>query len=177
MTPRRAFTLAAFLLASSVAAAEDWPQWRGPNRDDVSAEKNLLKSWPSGGPPLVWTADLKGVGYGSPAVAGGKVFILGATDDKEGTGEFALCLDAADGKQVWRTPLPVAPGKYSQGWGSGPRGTPTVDGDTAYVLGAGRSGRVKREGRQAALERQPRQGLRRENPELGLQRIGPHRRR
>jgi outer membrane protein assembly factor BamB len=35
---------------------DDWPQWRGPNRDGVSAERGLLKAWPAGGPPLAWKA-------------------------------------------------------------------------------------------------------------------------
>jgi len=45
-------------------AADDWPQWRGPNRDGVSAEKGLLQAWPAGGPPLAWTAS----GAGSSAI-------------------------------------------------------------------------------------------------------------
>ena len=36
------------------AAAHDWPQWRGPDRSDVSKETGLLKTWPAGGPKRVW---------------------------------------------------------------------------------------------------------------------------
>ncbi len=118
------------------ASAADWPQWRGPNRDGVSTETGLLKQWPQGGPKLAWKADLSGVGYGSPAVVGDKLFILAAEDDEDGQKEFALCLNAKTGAKVWKTELPAAEGSYAQNWGSGPRSSPTVDGDAVYVLGA-----------------------------------------
>ncbi|MBD3673904.1 MAG: polyvinylalcohol dehydrogenase, partial [Planctomycetaceae bacterium] len=50
------------LIAASVLTADDWPQWRGPNRDAISQETGLLKSWPADGPPLAWKVD--GVGNG-----------------------------------------------------------------------------------------------------------------
>lgn len=133
--PRLFPTIALFLAVGPLSAA-DWPQWRGPNRDGVSAETGLLKEWPKDGPKLAWKADLGGVGYGGPAVVGDKLFILAAEDAAEGKQEFALCLDTKTGKQVWRTGLPAAEGGYLQGWGSGPRSSPTVDGDAVYVLGA-----------------------------------------
>ena len=49
--------------------------------------------------------------------------------------EFCVCLSTADGKQLWRTPLQTAPGKFLDGWGAGPRSSPTVDGEQVYVLG------------------------------------------
>lgn len=136
MLPSAAFVAAALLMTNLQSSGEDWPQWRGPNRDDISAEKGLLKTWPTGGPKLAWKADLGGVGYGTPAVVGNRVYILGAKDDVDGNGEFALALDASTGKQVWKTDFPPTPGKYSTNWGSGPRSTPTVDGNVVYVLGA-----------------------------------------
>src|SRR5262249_29575652 len=57
------------------ATAEDGPQWRGPNRDGVAPAKGLLASWPPAGPRVVWKAGT-GAGYSSPAVAGGRVFLL-----------------------------------------------------------------------------------------------------
>jgi len=130
------FVILATGLASTAADQGQWPQWRGPNRDGVSTETGLLKSWPSGGPKLAWKADLGGVGYGSPVIANGKIFALAATDDAEGKGEYAVALDAATGKQVWKADMPASQGGYSQNWGSGPRSTPTVDGDVVYALGA-----------------------------------------
>jgi outer membrane protein assembly factor BamB len=115
----------ALYLTSARLNAADWPQWRGPNRDDVSSEQGLLKQWPPAGPPLVWKATGAGAGFGGVAVAGGKVFTLG---DK-GDSSFALALDEASGSPVWTTKIGKAGGDPS-----GPRSTPTVDGDRLYVL-------------------------------------------
>jgi outer membrane protein assembly factor BamB len=112
-------------LTSAVVTAADWPQWRGPNRDDVSSEQGLLKQWPAGGPPLVWKARGAGAGFGGVAVAGAKVFLLG---DKDGS-SFAMALEVANGSPVWNAKIGKAGGDPP-----GPRGTPTVDGDRVYVL-------------------------------------------
>jgi outer membrane protein assembly factor BamB len=116
--------------------AADWPQWRGPNRDGVSTETGLLKEWPKEGPKLAWKADLQGVGYGSPSVAGSKLFINAAGDNKDGKSEFTVCLNAKTGEQLWKADLPAGAGGYTTNWGSGPRSSPTIDGDAVYVLGA-----------------------------------------
>ncbi len=133
MTRRIAFrsALAALGLCASVTmqALEDWPQWRGPHRDGLSAEKNLLKSWPQGGPPLAWKAGGAGEGYSSFAVAGGRIFTLGARGDRE----YVVALDAATGKRLWE----VDHGRrFTNDRGDGPRSTPTVDGGRLYVFGA-----------------------------------------
>lgn len=130
------FSLSAPSIKGGGGEAGDWPQWRGPNRDDVSAEKGLLKEWPKEGPKLLWKVDKCGVGFGSPVTSAGKVFLLGSEDSDKGANEFLLVLDAKDAKELWRKPLNTADGNYNTGWGSGPRGTPTVDGDHVYVLGA-----------------------------------------
>lgn len=132
------------LLAFSLSApapkggstGSDWAQWRGPNRDGVSTEKGLLTKWPEGGPKLAWKLDFAGVGYGSPSVSNGKVILLGSEDAENGTKEFALCVNLSDGKKVWQTPLDTTEGKYLFQWGAGPRSSPTIEGDFAYVLGA-----------------------------------------
>ncbi|MHC4402620.1 MAG: LamG domain-containing protein [Planctomycetota bacterium] len=54
-----------------------WPQWRGPDRTDVSRETGLLKSWPDGGPTQLWLYRNTGTGYSGPAVTGGRLFIMG----------------------------------------------------------------------------------------------------
>lgn len=132
--PRLHALAAVCLLASPLLTAADWPQWRGPDRDGVSKEAGLLKEWPQGGPKLAWKAKLGGVGYGSPAVVGERLYVTAAEDDQTGAKEFALCLSTKDGKEVWRKELPVGEGGYSTTWGSGPRGTPTVEGDFLYYL-------------------------------------------
>src|SRR5690349_4578634 len=71
------FVAGCVLLASAARAlADDWPQWRGPNRDGISKETGLLKEWPKGGPKLLWQVrDLDG-GYATTSIAGGRVYLL-----------------------------------------------------------------------------------------------------
>ena len=125
-------------------ARGDWPQFRGPNRDNVSKETGLLKNWPPAGPELLWTARGFGEGYSSVSVAGGKVFTMGT----QGNNQAVFARDLQSGDAIWATPCGPA---FRQGAGNGPRSTPTIDGDFVYVLGGGgelscldvRSGRVK----------------------------------
>ena len=60
-------SLAMLPMASSYGQ-ENWPQWRGPNRDGISPDKGLLKEWPPEGPSVLWQVDTVGVGYSSIAV-------------------------------------------------------------------------------------------------------------
>lgn len=116
------------LAASAAGAADDWPQWRGPNRDARSPETGLLQTWPEGGPGLAWTATGIGAGFSSVAVAGDHVFTLGDLED----GQYAFALSRADGSPAWKTKLgPI----WADASFPGPRSTPTVDGDRVYVLG------------------------------------------
>ncbi|HWN96836.1 MAG TPA: PQQ-binding-like beta-propeller repeat protein [Methylomirabilota bacterium] len=122
-----AVLLTASFAVSAFAANFDWPQWRGPNRDDVSKETGLLKSWPTDGPKRVWIYEKGGNGYSGPAIANGKLFTVGTRDDSE----VLLALDANTGKELWAAPLgPI----LANDWGGGPRGTPTVDGNHVYAL-------------------------------------------
>ena len=89
--------LSAFLtvaLTLTLAAAADWPQWRGPDRSGISRETGLLQEWPADGPKLRWKRTDIGPGYSTPVVVGGKVY-LQTTKDKE---EFAICLDEKTGR-------------------------------------------------------------------------------
>jgi outer membrane protein assembly factor BamB len=105
----------------------DWPQWRGPDRSDVSRETGLLKSWPQGGPKRVWLFENAGNGYSGPAIVKGKLFTLGTRDGNE----VLLILDANSGKEISATKIGAI---LDNGWGDGPRGTPTVDGDRVYAM-------------------------------------------
>ena len=69
-------SLFAVVLAVTPASAEDWPQWRGPNRDGISKEKGLLQEWPTEGPTLVWQKNELGDGYSTPAIANGRIFLI-----------------------------------------------------------------------------------------------------
>lgn len=121
----------AVVIASSSAGinAADWPQWRGPARDGKSSETGLLKSWPAGGPKLVWKTQGLGEGYSSFSVVQGRLFTQGQRGDRE----FVLALDVNTGKKLWET-LTGRP--FREQRGHGPRGTPTIDGDRLYALAA-----------------------------------------
>ena len=108
---------------------DDWPQWRGKNRDGISSEKGLLKSWPAAGPPVAWRVTGAGEGYSSFSAAHGRLYTMGA---REGT-EYVMAFDAASGRKIWER----ANGRrFSNDQGDGPRGTPVVDGTQLYTLGA-----------------------------------------
>ena len=93
--PAFALVSATFFLVS-YSMAEDWPQWRGQNRDGISSEKGLLQSWPTSGPNLLWTFKDAGIGYSGPAVVGNNLFMMGVQNDSESI--FAL--DTNTGKQL-----------------------------------------------------------------------------
>jgi outer membrane protein assembly factor BamB len=130
MRARKLAVFAVSLVALPLSAlANDWPQWRGPDRTDVSKETGLLKSWPEKGPHLLWTYKEAGVGYSGPAIVGDRLYTMGA-DEKADT---VYALDARTGKRLWTTD--IAP-RIKLNRGDGPRGTPTVDGDRLYALGS-----------------------------------------
>ena len=122
---------AGFLTAS--VQANDWPQWRGPQRDGISQEKGLLAEWPKDGPKLVWQRTDIGAGYSTPAVVGNRIYVLsneGAED------EFVQALDAKDGSRIWRTKLGKAGNPEQKPNYAGSRSTPTVEGDVLFALGS-----------------------------------------
>ncbi len=113
------------LLTGAVCYADDWPQFRGPNRDGKSAETGLLKKWPQGGPEMLWSVGGLGIGFSSVAVAGGFVYTTGMID---GEG-FLFAYDIA-GNLKWKESYgPEWTGSYK-----GTRTTPTADGQRVYVF-------------------------------------------
>jgi outer membrane protein assembly factor BamB len=118
-----------FLFSAGISTlGADWPQWRGPDRTDVSPETGLLKTWPAGGPKLLWTFSEAGLGFSGPAIVGNRLFTMGAKGDKE----FVCALDLETGKKTWSMEVGNL---RTDGRGDGPRGTPTVDGDVLYTIG------------------------------------------
>ncbi|HEX4794593.1 MAG TPA: PQQ-binding-like beta-propeller repeat protein, partial [Humisphaera sp.] len=105
----------------------EWPQWRGPHRDDVSGETGLLKQWPAAGPPLAWKTTQMGEGFSSVSVADGHIYTLGSS----GGSTFLIALDL-NGKHLWKTR--IGSGDVGSGSRPGPRATPTVDGDRVYAM-------------------------------------------
>jgi outer membrane protein assembly factor BamB len=128
-----AFALFAVVVAAGPAAADDWPDWRGPSRDGRSAEKNLPSSWSPAGQNLAWKAPIGS--RSGPVVFGNRLYLHAPAGDKETSQERLLCLDADTGKVLWElkfnlyhTDVPT----HRVAWAS-----PTVDPATGnvYVFG------------------------------------------
>ncbi len=115
-------------------AANDWPQWGGPQRDLVWREKGIVHKLPTDGLlPRVWSKPIA-EGYTGPAVADGRVFVMDfVREEGRSSNERVLCLDAESGKVRWKHEYPVL---YTIGYANGPRATPTVDGERVYTVGA-----------------------------------------
>jgi outer membrane protein assembly factor BamB len=131
---QHAFTFAAAPVTTAPAAAnqnqvlaspspsDDWPQWRGPNRDSVSPADGLLTDWPEDGPPLLWTAKGLGRGMSSVSIADGRLLTMGKRDGK---GVCLIALNADTGEEIWSTPLEAD---------GDPNGTPTIDGEHVFAI-------------------------------------------
>jgi outer membrane protein assembly factor BamB len=105
----------------------DWPQWRGPNRDGVSTETGILTNWPAEGPKVLWEQKT-GAGFASVAVVKGRVFTI----FQDGANESVVSWDAESGREIWRHSYRCS---FENSYGSGPRGTPSIDGEFIYTVG------------------------------------------
>jgi len=124
----RVYILATTLLAFMMnLQAQDWPQYLGPDRNSISPQKNLLRSWPENGPEVLWSVGV-GIGYGGPVVKDGKVYLLDR-DDK--VGDNLRCFDLESGKELWNFAYD-APGSVMF---PGSRSVPVVDGNNIYSCG------------------------------------------
>jgi len=110
--------------AAAEAAEGDWYQWRGPNRDSICPETGLLKTWPAGGPKLLWKLEGLGMGYSAVSIADGKLYTMG---DRRRS-QYMIAYNLATRKELWAT-------RVGGGHKDGPRCSPTVDGDLVYALG------------------------------------------
>ncbi|HYV36716.1 MAG TPA: PQQ-binding-like beta-propeller repeat protein [Gemmataceae bacterium] len=119
--------LALLMLATSTAAAADWPQWLGPNRDGATAEK--VAPWK--GQLIVAWRKAVGEGHSSPVVSNGKVYLHYRVPNKES--EAVECFEAATGKQLWLNEYQRD--AFKGLFGSGPRGTPAVVEGKIYSFG------------------------------------------
>ena len=138
------FVVAVLFSIVSTSWAEDWPQWRGPERDGIWPAVDIVEEIPAEGLPVRWRQPAE-LGYSGPAVVDGKVYLFeyektsGTISNNPGTRdkltglERLRCLDSATGQELWHYEYER---KYSLSYPSGPRCTPTVDGDHVYILGA-----------------------------------------
>ncbi|OHB84798.1 MAG: hypothetical protein A2Z38_09425 [Planctomycetes bacterium RBG_19FT_COMBO_48_8] len=120
--------IAVIVMVMSGSVLADWPQYLGPDRNAISPEKGLLRSWPEAGPKVLWTISL-GAGYGGAAVSDGKVYVL----DRDGNEKDVLrCLDLTTGEEQWSYSYD-APGRVQH---PGSRSTPAIDGNYVYTCGS-----------------------------------------
>ena len=119
--------IAAIVTITTSSTSADWPQYLGPDRNSISPEKGLLRSWPENGPEVLWTVSV-GIGFGGPVVKDGKVYLLDR-DDK--VGDNLRCLDLSNGKELWNFTYD-APGRAMF---PGSRSVPIVEGNKVYSCG------------------------------------------
>lgn len=126
-----AMALLAGLVHGLSVAAEDWPQWRGANRDGTVGEFAA---------PADWSSDLKrgwsvevGLGDSTPALVEGRVYVF----TRQGGDEVTLCLDAATGSEIWREQYAAAEVTGAARSHPGPRSSPAVAEGKVVTLGVG----------------------------------------
>jgi outer membrane protein assembly factor BamB len=115
-----------FLFATSLAAiAADWPQWLGPKRNGHAASGETLTVEAIRQPKVLWKISIGG-GFSSPILVKDRIVYM----DENGSKEVAHCVDAATGKELWKTEIS---NRFNDEWGAGPRATPFSDGERVYV--------------------------------------------
>lgn len=116
--------LASFTFLTTQAQPSDWHQWRGPNRNGLSAETGWQSKWSPPGPRRVWQVRV-GQGYSGVAVVGNKAYTLGNANGQD----TLFCLNTANGNVIWQYKYNCASGDYG-----GPRATPAVSKGKVYLL-------------------------------------------
>jgi outer membrane protein assembly factor BamB len=124
-----------FLLLARQAVANDWPQWRGPNRDGTWTETNILSSLPSSGLVPEWKAPI-GFGYSTPIIADGMLYLSDLVVEKPLSHERVLCFNARSGKRVWLAERDFSPPDwfFNPAQMRGPGATPIVHNGRIYAL-------------------------------------------
>jgi outer membrane protein assembly factor BamB len=92
-------------------------------------EKGLLQDWPEGGPKKLWTVNDVGLGYSGVTVQAGSLYTMGAFDKKE----MLLAYNSSSGEKLWEVHVGEL---LTNGWGDGPRMSPTISNGKIYALGA-----------------------------------------
>lgn len=112
--------------------AQDWSQWRGPDRNGFVPASHAPKAWPES-LQRVWRVEM-GEGYASPLVSGGKVFVHSRQDPEE----IVTAIDYVTGKVLWQQkyPAPYTKNQYAVKMAKGPNATPLVAGDRLFTIGA-----------------------------------------
>lgn len=122
----------AFLFAApSTSVADDWPQWRGEQRDGVWREAGVVSKFDSPRREPTWSVPI-GSGYSGPTVADGRVYAMDRLVEPKQI-ERVFCLDAKDGKKIWSHEYDC---KYTVQYDAGPRACVTIDDGRAYSIGS-----------------------------------------
>jgi outer membrane protein assembly factor BamB len=134
-------TAAVVLLVPLAVSAEDWPQFRGTNRDSGWNETGILQSFPAGGLKVRWRAPV-GPGWSSPVVVRGRVYLTDMRLEKPRAWERIQCFKESNGKRLWsrESELVYPEWAFIPEHGGGPAATPIVEEGKIYSLG--RSGQV-----------------------------------
>ena len=129
------FALALLFWAAHLSAADhesvnqDWPQWRGPNRDAISHETDLLKNWVTTGRKETWRIPI-GDRFSAISISQGRAYTMEAKGDDE----FVVCFSDRTGEDIWRFRSDAF---YHEGMGgNGPRATPTIVDDMLFTVSA-----------------------------------------
>ena len=117
------------ILSATPLYAQDWPQWRGPNRDGSASAR--FSEWPKALKEQ-WKVTV-GVGHASPVIADSKIYVFA----RQGEEETLVCLDAATGKEIWKSSQPISyeMNPAAAGHGKGPKSTPVVHNGSVFTLG------------------------------------------
>ncbi|MCA9120468.1 MAG: PQQ-binding-like beta-propeller repeat protein [Planctomycetaceae bacterium] len=115
----------------SLTLADEWPQWRGPERNGVWQETGIVDQFGSEQIAIKWRQAI-GAGYSGPTVADGRVYVTDRIVEPEQI-ERVHCFDWKTGAKVWSHQYPCS---YSVGYAAGPRASVTVNEAKAYALGA-----------------------------------------
>lgn len=119
-------------------SANDWPEWRGMNRDGVWSETGIVDAMPNE-LNVKWRVPINS-GFSGAAVADGRVFITDWAEDPTSRtmdgAERAIALDEETGEILWVREWPTTYRMLMISYAIGPRATPTVDDDRVYVVGA-----------------------------------------
>src|SRR3954468_13962885 len=127
----------AFVTLSTSSLASDWPQFRGPHRDDVWDGVGILEKFPADGIKIEWKRPVGG-GWPTPVVAEGRVFLLDVELVKPKSRERLHCFDEKIGKVLWEFVYeePYGDWAFDPERGAGPTATPIVEGGRIYTVGA-----------------------------------------
>ena len=130
-TLKRMAILVVLPALATVAAAQDWPQWRGPNRDGAVASFSAPTSWPAALTEL-WKVDV-GLGYATPLLVGDRLYVF----TRQGNDEVMMALDPGSGDVIWRTsyPAPFEMNSATSRHGPGPKSTPAFADNRLFTLG------------------------------------------